>query len=116
MFAAHSLGLFSKLTGVEVLPSLHNAAGLVLRQSNQFHGHDEFSAPPLRFVYGDATRIDWSNVADVAFAHATAFDRHMRDRLGQLAAKMKPGSFYISLTHRYGELESELRLRLELVQ
>jgi hypothetical protein len=52
------------------------------------------------FLNGDTTAIDWSD-ADVAFAHATCFDDKLMSQVVTCAERMKPGSFFISVTKRY---------------
>lgn len=97
LFSAHFLSLFTKCTGIEVVPSLFNVCLLTLRKYN--NSFNNFDAPALHCILGDATYIDWSS-NDVVFAHATCFDSNMVERLARTAAKMKPDSFFIILANR----------------
>ena len=51
----------------------------------------------LRFLCGDATEIDWSD-ADVVFFHGTCFEENILQKIGMIADKMNPGSFFISVS------------------
>lgn len=51
----------------------------------------------LRFVCGDATAIDWSD-SDVVFLHATCFSDDLMDKIARTGEKMKPGSFFITVS------------------
>ena len=54
----------------------------------------------VSFINGDATAIDWSD-ADVAFVHATCFDDELMDKVVGIAERMKPGSFFISVSKKW---------------
>lgn len=103
VFAAYFSKLFTKYVGIEILPSLWNICNLVFRQYNQYHSLDNFSAPNLDFIIGDATYIDWSLFADVVVCSTTCFDESMLDRLWNIASKLKPGSLMVTFTHRIPE-------------
>lgn len=100
VFAAYYLGIFNKCTGIEILPSLYRTCELTLRQFNIYNSFEDFEKPDLHYLQGDTTYIDWSASADVVFSHCTCYDSTQMDRLGNMASRMKPASFFICLSNR----------------
>lgn len=98
VFAAMCLGVFDKVTGIELLPELHKAA-ISAHRRYQRSDYDPDAAAEIDFIHADATFFDWSE-SDFVFTHSSAFDDAMMRRIGTTAEKLRPGAVLITLTHR----------------
>lgn len=103
VFAAALLHPFTRCVGVELLPSLHKAA-LELQQQWQATTAPAYvaakgAAPPAVDLHcGDLLTFDWSG-ADVVLASSTCFSQQLMDEISAQAAALRPGTFFVSLTH-----------------
>jgi len=119
-FAAAAIFPFRKVVGIEVLGSLHEAAlkikntweveavpALAAARGGGMKGGEEGAAKTmttqLEFLQGDfrdMTLCDWPSKADVCVANSTCFSSELMLDLAGLAAGMRKGSVFVTLTKR----------------
>lgn len=101
---ARLLDIFDRCTGIEILPDLcmlsitaaklyYKLMGIKMEDLDE----DELT---VRFMHGDATRMDIWRAADIVFAHCSCFDQDMMRRLAATASRMREGSVVITLSHK----------------
>jgi SAM-dependent methyltransferase len=116
-FAAAALFPFRKVVGVELLDKLHEAALQIrkkweveavpaLAEARKVGEGGEASiktTTQLEFLHGDFRDVslcDWPSEADVCVANSTCFSPSLMSELAELAARMKEGSVFVTLTQR----------------
>ncbi len=109
--AAAAVFPFKKVVGIEILESLHataldiqkkwTAEAVSALQAVRGGGKEEETV--LEFVQGDFTNLalcDWPREADICVCNSTCFDDALMEKLAALAAGMKQGSFFVTLTKK----------------
>jgi hypothetical protein len=105
--AAAILHNFDQCVGIECLEGLfsislemqasYNTRGKTKLEDREFDTH-------CSFVFGDFLDMkvrDWRD-ADMVFANSTCYDDELMAKIADLAAGMKKGSFFVSITKRLG--------------
>ncbi len=106
VFAAALCHQFNACVGIEILSSLHHLAERPISEKwrklaqSKHKGKNNID---ISFVRGDAQFLEhiWQE-ADVVFAHWTAFGSDLIGKYSKLAVKMKPRSYFISISHPLG--------------
>lgn len=100
VLAAALLFPFEGVTGIELLPSLHESAVKSAQELTARCPPTDISArtsPLVTFQCADIFTADWSD-GDIVFVASTAFDESMMEQLSQQATRLKPGSRVITLS------------------
>lgn len=101
---ARLLDIFDRCTGIEILPDLCMLSMTAAKLYYKLMGikMDDLNDDELtvRFVHGDATRMDIWRDADIIFAHCSCFNQDMMQRLAATASWMREGSVVITLSHK----------------
>lgn len=99
--AAALLHSFSLCCGIEVVNKLYTAS---LRAKLEYDKH-HVSQTEIIFREGsflDLDEVDWTT-GDVVYANSTCFSTEMMKAISAIASHMRPGAFFISLTHPLDE-------------
>lgn len=121
VFAAVALHAFKKAVGIEILEGLfHTSQEIAIKWEAEakpaLRGLNSGVDTEVEFLCGDFTDIstgrDWTD-GDVLFANSTCFDDKLMGTLANLAAGLKKGAIFITLTKRlpsphFKVLESEM--------
>ena len=103
VFASILMHEFSSAVGIEILSGLHKVSLEMLEiwqeKKTEMSVSEKTKETIVDFVCGDITTYDWSD-GDVCFANSTCFSNELMQQLAVTAAKMKPGSFFITFTRR----------------
>jgi len=95
--AAALLHDFSECYGIEIVSKLHNASETAKsRYDDLCWGNPEIIFREGSFL--DLSVLDWT-IMDVVYANSTCFTTATMAEISILAARMKPGSFFVSLTY-----------------
>eukprot|EP00455_Lapot_gusevi_P038755 TRINITY_DN4343_c0_g1_i8.p1 TRINITY_DN4343_c0_g1~~TRINITY_DN4343_c0_g1_i8.p1 ORF type:complete len:305 (+),score=97.66 TRINITY_DN4343_c0_g1_i8:55-969(+) len=101
VFAAAMVHNFQKCVGIEILQGLYEASEQVLTQYRQQvlpqYDSDEKKGQVIEFVRADFLEYDWSD-ADLVFANSTCFDEKLVSCIAAVAARLKKGTWFITLT------------------
>ncbi|KAM3571165.1 hypothetical protein VYU27_006778 [Nannochloropsis oceanica] len=116
-FAAAALFPFRKVVGIELLDKLHEAAMKIrkkwemeavsalveARKGGEGGEASIMTTTQLEFLHGDFRDVslcDWPSEADICVANSTCFSPLLMRDLAELAAGMKEGSVFVTLTRR----------------
>jgi hypothetical protein len=104
VFAACLCHQFHSVCGIEILTELYKIAEKPITEKWRKVAqakHKEKNSIDLRFFVGDSQFLDnvWVD-ADVVFAHWTAFGIDLIEKYSKIAVRMKPRSFFISISHK----------------
>ena len=58
---------------------------------------EECKIAETEIIEGDITKVDWWSEANIVFACNVCFPDELNDKVGELCAKLKPGSRVLSL-------------------
>jgi SAM-dependent methyltransferase len=101
VIAAALLHRFSLSCGIEVVTKLYTAS---LRAKMEY---DKLSVSATEVIFLEGSflnlgEVDWTT-GDVVCANSTCFSKEMMKAISTLASHMRPGAFFISLTHPLDE-------------
>ena len=107
VFAACLCHQFHSASGIEILSSLYKIADKPITEKWRKvaqNKHKEKNSIDLKFWLGDAQFLDiiWVD-ADVVFAHWTAFGNDLVEKYSKIAVRMKPRTFFISISHKLSD-------------